>query len=335
MGTVKRLRTSLGAARQKLLYGRDNRHIAALAEQERARWIDAARAELPPLPASPDAPEMEVHCTTGEKQMPMAVWCCWSAMRFLPQARLVLHDDGSMTAESKAECAHLFPGLRLVAPEERKAAVDAALHEMPHLKQWMQSYHFGFKFMVQFVAETTTILDLDSDILALADFGELRERIADPACTMAWNVDVAYSYAYPEAHLKEILGDLIGPLPYRLNGGLGLLDLYAPDEWERLEQVLDLLHKNPQTDPLRYWMHQTMQAMIASKRGAGAGPLPTPYDIYYGPLKPGTVMRHFVGNPRTRPRFYTEGVPAVIADARARGQLPANFARAYVPEEGQ
>lgn len=331
VSVTTRIRKSLGAMRQELFYGRDNRRIAQAARAAQAGWSEVARLQLPPLPPRPEAPVFEVHCVSGEKQMPMTGWCCWSLMRFLPEAQLVLHDDGSLSPESRTEMRRAVPGLRLVDPQQRLSAARERFGDLPRLMHWLETYHFGFKFMMQATAGTSRIIDLDSDVLTFREPAVLRQWAGDPSVSMAWNLDMHYSYAYPEALLKEILGDLVGPLPYRLNGGLGLFGVFTPEEWQRLEVILERFEADSRTDPLRYWMHQTLQACVASRRAPAGRPLPAEHDIYLGPTRPQSVMRHFVGHPRARPRFFTEGVPRVVAEARASGLLPGDFAADHVP----
>lgn len=327
---ITRLRKSLGAARLGMLYGRDNRRIAEAAEAART-WTEAARLQLPPLPPRSAKPAFEVHCVTGEKQIAMTGWSCWSLMRFLPEAGLVLHDDGSMTPESRAEMARILPGLRYVSREERSAATRQAVGDLNNLLPWIETYHFGFKHAVHFTAGTERIVDLDSDILTFADPTALRDMATDPAVTMAWNTDVSYSYAYPEALLREILGDLVGFLPRRLNGGLVMMETLTADECGHLDEVLRRLGDDARTDPYRYWMQQTLQALTAGQRRPSTRALPNAYTIYHGPSRRDLVMRHFVGHPRTRPRFFTEGVPRLISLARKSGHLPEDFAAEHLP----
>ena len=63
-------------------------------------------------------------------------------MRFLPEAQLVLHDDGSLTPESRAELARILPGLRVVSREERTQAMQAASTSrrvVPDQAEWLNS----------------------------------------------------------------------------------------------------------------------------------------------------------------------------------------------------
>lgn len=322
-----RLKKRLGLLRDALLYSRLRRRLAARAETMRAAWIDAAARRLPALPEAPRDPAVEVHCTSGEAQATMGLFASWSLMRFLPEARFVLHSDGSLSAETIETWESMLPGMRMVFPDAAEAAMEVELASAPYVLRWCRDYHFGAKLgSVHCLAEAPRIVEMDTDVLVLSDPAALHEALAQ-ANGMRWNQDHQYTYAYPEVLLVKTLGDLIGPLPDRLNSGFLLSPRNGSEQWSLLEEILKRLWSDPRIDPLRYWMQQTLVACLASRMPPGtAASLPAGYEIHMGPTQPGTIVRHFVGNPGVRPRFFTEGVPLLIADAKARGHLPTDFA---------
>lgn len=336
MSIIREVRRKLGALRDEALYGAETRRVAAEAARMRAEWIDAAARVLTPMPSVslPGPVPVEVHCTAGEAHSGMGLWAGWSLMRFLPGARFVLHDDGTLTPATRAVWERVLPGLRILGVAEGQEATQALLEDpAPRVLDWTRHYHFGNKLgAVQALTRAPRLIEMDSDVLILQRPDDLLAALDDPALSMLWNRDERYAYAYPEALLREVLGPLFpGPLPDRLNGGLTLIRPFDAEEWRFLDAVLLALEADPRTDPHRYWMQQTLHALVAARRGAGARPLSRGYDIYNGPMRPGSVARHFVGNPRTRPRFFTEGVPALIRSARAAGHLPADFAADHAP----
>ena len=144
---------------------------------------------------------------------------------------------------------------------------------------------------------------------------------------LTWCDDNRRCYAYEDDLLKELIGDIveIDQLPAKLNAGFMRSIRLTQDQLALLETVLTRIEADPRTDPLRYWMHQTMIACIAANLRDKAARMDVPRSIYRGPMDPETVMRHFVGNPDIRPRFFTDGVPSLIRDAQSLGQLPADF----------
>lgn len=326
---LSKLRKRAGAWRSALVDGPTNRRLAEQAQRQRAAWIDAAAWDLPPLQPAPAAPAdvaVEVHSLCGEAQVSMGLWASWSLLRFLPDARFVLHSDGSLTPDTITRWRTILPGMRVLDRPESLATMERELADFPRVLAWSRAYHFGFKLGgVQCSVAAPKLIELDTDVIVLRRPDALRAAVDDPTCTLSWNVGQQYSYGYPEALLHEVLGPLLKRLPERLNGGLVVGTPLDRGDWAHLEACLERLDADPRIDPLRYWMQQTLAAFVADRRGAGARPLPRGYTIYSGPMRADTVTRHFVGNPGVRPRFFTEGVPALIADAKARGQLPADF----------
>jgi hypothetical protein len=306
--------------------------MQAQAAAMRADWIEAATDALLPLPP-PHSVTAEVRTMCGEAQSLMGIWASYSLMRFLPEARLVVHSDGTLTRATVERWSRVVPGLRIVSREEGAQSAATRLAGFPRVLDWSSSYHFGAKLGPFYsVGATERLIDMDTDTLTLSEPAEMLACLGSDRCKLAWNRDEKSYYAYPAALLQDVLGERIGPLPECLNGGYMVSFKLGDPEWGFLDAVIAALEADPRTDPLRYWMHQTLFALLASTMGEAARALPPGYGVHKGPTRPDTVMRHYVGNPGIRPRFFVEGVPAVVRDARRRGQLPAGFFAAEVPE---
>ena len=331
--TLRDLRRTLGRAREELLHGRRNRRLAAAAEEARTGWVAEATRQLAPLPA-PGEVAVEVHSLCGERQADMGIWASWSLLRFLPRARLVVHSDGTLTESTVALWRRAVPGMRLVEPAESDAAMADRLSAHPRVLEWSRRYHFGRKLGGCYATlGAPRLIDMDSDTLTFRPPEAVAATLEPGGARIAWNRDIGYCYAYPEPLLAEILGDLLpGPLPPRLNGGYMISFAFGAEQWDLLDATIAALDADPRTDPYRFWMHQTLLAIVAANLGGDARPLPPGYDIHKGPTRPDAIMRHYVGVKSVRPRFFPEGIAAVIRDARARGQLPGDFARAAVPD---
>jgi hypothetical protein len=323
-----------GRVRDSLLYGRENRRLAEAAAAMRAGWIEAAADALPPLPDAGPA-TVEVHTLCGTGQVLMGVWSSYSLMRFLPGARLVVHDDGTLTRADVERWRRPVPRLRVIPREEGRAAAAAHLARFPHARDWSLAHSLGLKLGGFHTAPGATDrwLEADTDTLTLSVPQAALDCLETPGLRLAWNRDPKSHYSYPDSLLREVLdGVLAGPLPEGLNSGYMVTDRMTEADWSAIEAALARFAADPRIDPLRYWMDQTLVAIRAAGYGDAAQPLPEAYDVHYGPLRPGAAMRHYVGNPRVRPRFFTEGVPAMIRNARALGHLPAGFAADAVPD---
>ncbi|WP_093254203.1 hypothetical protein [Rubrimonas cliftonensis] len=292
-----------------MLHGARDRRLARAAA-EAQREADAALEALPPLPAAGDGPEAHIMC--GERQFVMGAWSSYSLLRFIPEARLVVHTDGSLTEQTLARWRRIAPGMRVVSREEGLAAMRRRLRPFPRILDWCERYHFGIKLGgTHSIAEAQRVLEFDSDTLALREPRALLDALRDSSVPLTWNADIAYCYAYPEATLRDALGDMLGPLPWRLNGGLMAGRRLDDADWALLDAALGRFGERAGIDPMRFWMHQTLIAVLASHMGDKARPLPREYDIHDGPTRPDASMRHYVGHPGIRPRFFIEGVPFV------------------------
>ncbi len=322
---LREIKRRLGRARDAALYGRRDRRLAAGADAARA-WAGPAAAILPPLPPRPEAAAVEAHVMCGEDQALMGIWSTWSLLRFAPGAALIVHSDGSLSDGSIARWRRAIPGLRVVGREEGLAAAERHLAGYPRTLAWTRDYHFGLKLGGYYgIAQAPRLIEADTDTLTFRPPEELLAAVADEGRLMAWNRDERPAYAYAPALLAEVVGGPARALPDRLNAGYMASFAFEGADWRVIEDALERLAADPRTDPLRYWTHQTLLAFVASARGGAAAPLPETYDVHRGPTRPDAMMRHYTGNPGIRPRFFTEGVGAVIADAKRRGHMPADF----------
>lgn len=313
---LKTIRHSLVRTRDSLLYGRRNRRLAETAHRLRGEGLDALAYELPQLAAADPIPRLEVHMMCGNRQATMGLWSSWSALRFFPGARLIVHSDGSLSNQSVAAWQRMAPGTRIVSREENLAAMQCRFAAFPRLRDWSRNYHFGLKIGgVYSTAEADVLLEIDSDTLTLRKPEELLKFLGNPGKRLAWNEDLKSCYACPEDVLRDNLGAAIGVLPERLNAGYMMVRKLDDTDWAFLETSLEKLSRDPRVDVLRFWMHQTLWALLASRMGSAAGPLPPTYAVHDGPTRAGAVMRHYVGTPGVRPRFFTEGLPTLIKEA--------------------
>ena len=330
---LRSLRRQLGKTRDQLLHGRRDRRMAAEAAALRDGWAAEAMRALPPLPDPGSSPRIEVHTLCGEAQSAMGIWSTWSLIRFLPGTRLIVHSDGSLSPETAALWREKLPGLRVVETAESDAAMEERLATFGHILDWSRRYHFGRKIGGYYsIARAPRLVEVDTDTLTFTAPEALKAALADDGAGIAWNCDESYCYAYPEPLLRAVAGDLAPDLPERLNTGYMASFRFGDAQWDRLDRLVARFEKDPGTDPLRYWMHQTLIALLAADPAISATPLPAPYNVHKGPTRGDAVMRHYVGNPGIRPRFFTEGIALVIRAARRDGTLDADFFRDRVAD---
>lgn len=313
--------------RDRILYGRERKQLAQDAEIARTGWIAQAQSKLPQVAAgAPDGTQLLT--LSGERQAQMGLWSSWSLMRFFPNATLIVVDDGSLRADTIAQWRSLIGNFRYVSADDGRGAMDRHLAEFPMLKSWSSSYFCGAKLGVfQSVMEDAPSVEFDTDTLSFKGVDYLAPAVNDQRLKLAWCEDNRRCYAYEDPLLEDLIGDLvdISKLPEKLNAGFLCSSKFSAEQLGILEETLVRFQRDPRTDHLRYWMHQTLIALIAADLTPQSAALQTPTTIYRGDMRPDTHMRHFVGTPDIRPRFFTEGVAALIRDARDLGHLPADF----------
>ncbi len=333
MTLSREFRRRAGNFRDKLLYGRERKQLARAAEHARQGWILQAQGQLPQTATdAPDGTQMLV--LSGEAQSQMGLWSSWSLMRFFPKGTLVLVDDGTLRPQTVARWRALIGNFRYVSADDGRAAMERHLAQFPKLASWSAQYFCGAKLGVfQSVMQDAPAVEFDTDTLSFGGVDHLSPALQDGTIKLGWCEDNRRCYAYEDSLLQGLIGDLvdISRLPEKLNAGFLCNRKFSPDQLGVLEQTLSRFETDPRTDPLRYWMHQTLIALIAADLSPRSAPIDTPPTIYRGPQRPETQMRHFVGTPDIRPRFFTEGVAAMIRDARDLGQLPQDFCREQVP----
>jgi hypothetical protein len=319
------IRKVAGRLRDQSLHGRRFAELARKSQAARQGWIAAAALSLPPLPRV-SAPKSEAHILCSTDHHEMGIWAAWSLLRYLPQTRLVLHLDGAIPAGAAQQWSRLFPDARILTRRESLVLVDGRLANFGAVRRWTAAYYCGLKLGgFHAAALTDRLIELDADTLVLRQPHVLLQWLDQDAVRMRWNRDHRQCYAYPWRLVRDVVGNSVGPPPELLNGGFILAQRMGDTDWAFLEDVLARFDADPRTDPLRYWMHQTIAAIFASTLGDAAHALPADYAVSKGATLADTTMRHFAGHPDMRPRFFTEGVGLVIQDAIVQGHLPADF----------
>ena len=162
------------------------------------------------------AAPLEVHTLLCHRDVPMAVRCLGSLLRYTHDPiGLVVHDDGTLKAEDCGRLAELGP-VRFVARPEADDQVFEALRRLPHCTRFRRQNVFGLKLFDVPLLATGDIAYCDSDILFLRPFRGLFAWL-DPRTSLLLMRDAANMYACTPRHL------VLAPrfrLPARCNAGL-------------------------------------------------------------------------------------------------------------------
>jgi hypothetical protein len=256
--------------------------------------------------------EVEIHMLCGRKQLDMGIWSSWSILRFLKNTVLYVHSDGTLKDEDAHLWRKIIPSTTLISKEEANARVESKISKRwPLLYEWRCSYRAGAQVVdVHLFGETDRLIVMDSDILCFRDPLDLRHWATATKPAFRWHKDVRTCYLADIKVLNEITGL---SLPEAFTAGFCLIPRYDEKYFNHLENVIKLLKANGKVDIHRWWSPQTLGATCAAL-DPQAGPLPPSYDIKLGRTSDDMVVRHYVGIPCVRWRYFAEGIPKILRD---------------------
>lgn len=260
-----------------------------LAARGRRAMENAARL-MPSLdPAPPEAPA--VFFLTGSAFWYQTAFC---AHTLVSQAgtplRIIVVDDGTLTANQAAELQRIFPSLRVVwsAAVDRRLDAHLPVERFSNLRRRRLVYPHLRKLTDIHAGETGWKLVLDSDMLFHHRPSFLLEWLNAPKqpCHMA---DVEDSYGYSIQLMTELTG---ASIPRQLN--VGVCGLKSEDiDWNRLETWCRVMLER---EGSHYLQEQALVAMLMADRVRSVAPAdeyvvrPTREETE----RPTAVLHHFV-----------------------------------------
>lgn len=294
------------------------RREAAASREHFLELID----ELPPVESDTQS-LAEVHMLCGSKTWDMGVWASWSMMRFLRQARLYVHSDGTLDEEMVSRWRRAVPCSTFVTRQEADDRVrDELALKYPHLYRWRCGYWAGPQLVdMHLVGRSPLWISMDSDVLCFRWPAELERLIRKGRRCYRYNRDTLGRSNYIAT--PQVLQSFAGAtVPESVNAGFGLTGRFGEADWERLDDVIERLTRDPSIHFTPSFQSNTLYAMAHA--GLDAEPLPQSYDVYHGPGHAGQTIRHYVTRVETRSRFFTEGLPDLWAQATSAIKEPAS-----------
>jgi hypothetical protein len=256
---------------------------------------------------------LEVHMYCGSSQLDRGVWASWSLLRFFENYRLYVHSDGTLNEIHGAFWRRYIPHLHLVGVEEANQRINDYFSENnPLLRKWSQEYWCSAQVVdAHLFGKAPKILIMDSDVLCFSDPKELRSELKNPGSDCRWNEEAGDSvYSAKPETLERITGKKI---PRRLNAGFLLTRRFDSSIYDTLEDYLQRIHQSNGIDVNHHQSAQAYYAMCAAEYD-DIGPFSTSYRISLGKTLRGSVIRHYVGIPTVRYRFYTEGIFRILTE---------------------
>ena len=273
------------------------------------REMIAAAGRLPALVAPPGEPLGTVTFLSGRNFWYQTLFCFVSLQRFSDR-RIdpVIHDDGTLTPELRAQVARVVPWVRFVDAAAAEAAVDRVLpwSRTPSLRARRKVYPHLRKLTDLHCASTGLTVVMDSDMLFFRRPDALLDFLAAPGKPI-YLQEQADAYGYSNGLMEELAR---GPLVHNVN--VGLYALHSPGlDWDYLEACCrtQLEREGPQ-----YLQEQALTALALS--GTGARPLPMADYIVLPDLaegrKPRGVLHHYVAH--SKRTYFQDGWKQVVRE---------------------
>lgn len=264
----------------------------------------------------------------GHRQVEMALACLGSLLRYCAEPlRLLLHDDGSLTASDRERLEAALGGPEIRSREEADEGVADALARYPAARALRRGNPLGLKLLdVPLLAAGETLSFCDADVLFLRPFSGLF-RLPGAGVGALFMSDRQNAYSVRSWHL---LRHRRLRLPRRINTGI-VHSRAASYDLDLLEWYLShpAFHFAPE------WAEQTAWALLGQRAGCrrvdpGQLAFPPAAD---DPAPGDPVAFHFVSPlrrhltpilARSRDRSHEE--PVVIRSLPARSLMPWHLA---------
>lgn len=312
MSAIRQLRKKLGAIKCKVVDQWPYRGRMRAIPEIRAKY----RPMLDTLPALPEFTgcDYELHMLCGHRDTDMGVWASWSIMRFLSgRARLYVHSDGTLTKEDEAFWKRIIGEVVVIDRAESDAVVEKALAaDTRYLYPWRCSNWASAQLVdVHFFGEAPTLLIFDSDVLTFSKPEEIIAALTAPVPRFSWCLDLRDAYSGTPQLLREVTGR---EMPPRLCAGFLVSPRLGKEDFLTLDRDMAKIDADPRVSVGHFWSCQTYYGLVAS-RYPGSAPFSAIYSNTDGKTSDNQVLRHYVGIPKVRFRYYTEGL------ARLAGEL--------------
>lgn len=270
-------------------------------------------ARLPPLPVSSEL-RYEIHMLCCKRDLDMGIWASWSMMRFLKgEAELFVHSDGTLAHTDTDEWRRIVGRVTLVHREEAdQTARESLLPHAPMVHHWREVHWASPQLIdVHLFGSAPQLLIMDSDVLTFIPPDEVIGALETKEARFGWSKDLCDAYSAGPELLHDITGVRV---PEGLCAGFLVTPRLTIEDFARLEEMLQLIESDPRIELNHFWSCQTYYALLAGKV-SGSAPFSRNYSNTAGRTSSDQILRHYVGIPRVRYRYFNEGVPKVLAQA--------------------
>jgi len=311
-GVLKQLRKRAGKIKSIVLDRWP--YAAAMAKVPRRRQELRGLVDRLPAIVPVDEVRYELHMLCGHRDIDMGILASWSLMRFLDgRGKLIVHSDGSLDAEDVHRWRAVVGRLELVSREESDRAVAEALSDTRELHAWRTSNWASAQLVdAHLFGEAPTLLILDSDVLVFEKPDAVLAALDERPPRFAWCEDLRNAYSGEIGTIHEITGVTIPP---KLCAGFLVSPRMTRADFQRLDEHMVAIRRDGRLEVGHFWSCQTYYALLAAAF-PGSAVLPKEYRNTTGRTSPTQILRHYVGIPSVRFRYFTEGTRRLMAGVR-------------------
>lgn len=266
---------------------------------------------LPPLPSAASS-RYELHMLCGHRDIDMGILSSWSMMRFLDgRGRLIVHSDGSLDSEDERRWRAVVGRVDVVSREESDRAVDSAIGDTRELHAWRRSNWASAQLVdAHLFGDAPNLLILDSDVLVFKKPEAVLAALDQSRSRLAWCEDLRNAYSGEIPMIREITGVTI---PEKLCAGFLVTPRMTREDFHKLDRQMVRIREDRRIDVGHFWSCQTYYALLAADF-EGSAALPATYRNTTGRTSANQVLRHYVGIPSVRFRYFTEGRGMLFGD---------------------
>lgn len=314
-GRFSRLRAKLGSVKKAVLdewpYASKHNCVPAMRAS-----LDSLAASLQQLPEVKKA-DYEIHMLCGRRDVGMGIMASWSIMRFMAgRCALYVHSDGTLDERDAAKWSSIVGGITIV---ERTRADEVIRQHLagnaPKLYAWRCSNWASAQLVdVHFFGNAPRMLVMDSDVLVFSRPDEVLRALDGPESCFAWCSDLRECYSADRQLLTEVCG--IEPAR-RLCAGFLVSPRLLMDDFRTLELHIESISSDGRVEIDHFWSCQTYYALMAGE-SPGSRIFGDAYSNTSGKTHDRQKLRHYVGIPKVRFRYFTEGIPRVLCNKRDR-----------------
>ena len=283
-----------------------------------ARTLEALLRDgvITPIATPADA-DLEFHMQCSRDHTTMGIWALISILRWVDgKAGLVVHSDGSLVPDDMARFRQFFPEVRFVLPEDGRRWMEQRLAGSDfQLLREFRAHVFAPKLLQIHMSERArTVVIVDPDVLFFHRPEELLASFDTPGPELtSFREEFDWVSVIAPPKDGEIDSRCVTRIERDLNSGMVVMPRFGDEQFHFLERMLRAYKPEWR---VHYFAEQALVAQAAGE--FGWRPLPSnTYKIGSVEWTPDTVAFHYVSNKTVRPRFFEEGLPAVIRSLKA------------------